>query len=426
MEAREPRPRSFEVARARWPRVARALEACWPSAVPPALSIDGIQLESRFDSSAEAHLQAELVPRDARSATVYGTGGGALPACLLERTELRRLRVVVLAPRATAVVLADSARCAWVADPRVEFVLAADESELQRPFAACAADLRLATADAARVRDLVLIELAQARHARGMRQRYLELEQRLEWNRALHETDGDVRELSNTRRGERIHVIAAGPSLCDGLELLRERVARELLIAVDGALPTLLAAGIYPPVVTAVEPDRDSLLRYFGGDLGALRAASLVYAPIVHADVLRAWPGRRLCFVPDLPRYTQTAGVPARGRLWCSGSVLHPSVDLAVRMGAAEVVLHGADFAFTRGRTHVVGNPIAASAPQRGPCAWVLDARGERVPSQPNLIAFLRDLEGYIARHPAVRFWNAGVEGAAIRGAPAWRARLAS
>lgn len=425
MQASTAAGRALELVRARWPSVAAALEPHLGARGSVAQGVDGMQLESRFDARAEAELQAALVPRGAQVVTVYGTGGGALPALLLEREELRRLRVLVLAPRASARVLLEPARCAWLTDARVELVLAQREGELQRPFAACPADLRLAAEECARVRDLVLMALAEPRHARGMQERYRVLEERIERNRALIASDGDVRELFGTQCGARVHVVAAGPSLSERLGDLRALAAHEPLIAVDGALPSLYAAGIRAPVVTAVEPDRESLLRYFGGELGLARDARLVYAPIVHGDVLRLWPGRRLCFVPALPRYARCAAELGRGQLWCSGSVLHPSVDLAVRMGASEIVLHGADFAFTRGRTHVAGNPIAESAPQRGPCAWVLDARGQRVPSQPNLIAFLRDLEQYIARTPSVRFWNAGAEGAAIRGAPSWEARRA-
>jgi hypothetical protein len=46
----------------------------------------------------------------------------------------------------------------------------------------------------------------------------------------------------------------------------------------------------------------------------------------------------------------------------------------------------------------------------------VLDGEGRRLASDTNLIGYLRDLEGFVRRHPAVRFRKAGRRGAAMEG----------
>jgi hypothetical protein len=153
--------------------------------------------------------------------------------------------------------------------------------------------------------------------------------------------------------------------------------------------------------------------------LGDARAAesTLVYGPLVHRDVLAAWPGPRVAFYDGHARTERLEREHPKARLWCAGSVLHPAVDLAVRMGAARVVLLGADFAHLGGRSHAAGATWERPAPARGPRPWVLDGHGARVPSLPNLIGYLRDLERFVARHPHVRFVSASRDGARVAGA---------
>jgi len=177
------------------------------------------------------------------------------------------------------------------------------------------------------------------------------------------------------------------------------------VIAVDAALRSLLDGGVVPEVVVTVESRRDALLPFFDGDLAALAGSALVYAPVVPAEVLARWPGRRLCAYVDSLRSAELARELPRAELYCSGSVIHPAVDLAVRSGAREVVLLGADFCFAHGRTHAAGSAYARAAPATA--TWVTDGRGERVPTLPNLRGYLRDLERYVARTDGVRFASA-------------------
>jgi len=47
---------------------------------------------------------------------------------------------------------------------------------------------------------------------------------------------------------------------------------------------------------------------------------------------------------------------------------------------------------------------------------WVFDGYGAKVASDPNFLAYLRDLEMYINTQPTVRFINLSREGARIEG----------
>ena len=55
-------------------------------------------------------------------------------------------------------------------------------------------------------------------------------------------------------------------------------------------------------------------------------------------------------------RSTPVASTAQQGQLYVGGSVIHPAVDLAVKMGAARITLFGADFAFPMNKTHAGWN----------------------------------------------------------------------
>jgi hypothetical protein len=417
---------NLKAVRSRWPRLAAlvdrapAFEECRVTDTPePTLSIDGIQLGSGYDRRSEAAIQASLVPADSSLAWVYGIGSGDLPRTLLQRESLRWLEVVILNPAVLQASFRFFDHRDWLEDARVNLLTAPEAGDLQRPFAAVPSCLQLADDGAARLRDLVFLELStpfiREKHGAGN----ASLIARLEENRDYCRSDGDAGSLFGLHRGERILVAAAGPTLAESFDWIRTRKDRHPLVAVDSALKPLAAAGIVPDAVVAVDPHPEDVLKQFAGfDLAPFSATPLVYFPCVHREVLDLWPGPRLTAYPDHPLFRSLAKRYPKQALFSSGSVLHPAVDLAVGMGAAEIVLLGADFAYPGGFSHVSGAAHARSMVPDIQGHWVHDGSGRRIPTSPNLRGFLRDLEGYIQEHPGVRFANAGRKGARIEGAP--------
>lgn len=416
---------NLSLIRQRWPALADTLgQGQEPLAVEllqgpgeTTLVINGLQLGSAYDRRREAQHQAELIPDGSTRAWVYGFGLGDLPRQLLRRCALKELQVVILNPAVTWQSLAFFDQSDWLADPRVDLILGDLLIELQTPFAAVPPELLLAAEATARLRDLVFLELAtpfiQARHSAAD----TAIQARLRENEDLLRQDGDVAELFGARSGQTIHVAAAGPTLSDHYPWLLQRRSEIFLLAVDTAVRPLAAAGIRPDLVVCVDGSRDEVLALFNGfDLASFIKTPLVYFPRVHRDVLTLWPGPRFASYAPSPIYRELARRFPRAQLFSSGSVLHPAVDLAVRMGAAQVVLLGADFAYPRGQSHVSGSAHARQRDDSVTGHWVLDGSGQRIATAPNLRGFLRDLETYIGRYPAIRFVNASKKGARILG----------
>ncbi|VVO09483.1 motility associated factor glycosyltransferase family protein [Pseudomonas fluorescens] len=414
--------RNAEVIQARWPVLLARLMAEDSTALQfelveglgSTLSIAGIQLTSRHDRTREARLQAGSLP-SAAVLHVYGTCLGDLQQVLLERSDLQRLNVHILNGALFVLVLQHLDQQQWLADPRVELVYAGDLPEIQLPFFALPAELVLADDFNARIRDRLVSEVHLSFNNREFDPQSPQIIQRLQESLELLRTDRDVAELFSTGAGQEIYVIATGPSLVehfDKLKALREQALRPMFICVDTAYKPLREHGIKPDLVVSI--DQKISTRHLPPENSD--DITLVYLPLSDPLVLRAWKGARYVGYSASPVYAKVRQQISRAELYVGGSVIHPAVDLAVKMGATRITLFGADFAFPMDKTHAGWNdgdlgPAVSIAKH-----WVLDGHGQRVKTQLNFRSYLCELERYIAGHPQVRFFNSSRAGAMIAG----------
>ncbi|EJM08631.1 hypothetical protein PMI18_00017 [Pseudomonas sp. GM102] len=415
--------RNAEVIQRRWPLLsarllvedASLLQADLVEGLGSTLSINGIQLTSRHDRTREARLQAASLPIDSPSVHVYGTGLGDLQIELLQRAGLERLYVHILNGAVFALVLQLLDQQQWLSDPRVELLYAGDLAEIQLPFFALPSELVLADDFNAKIRDRLISETHLTFNNREFDPRSPEIVECLQASLSLVQTDHDVAELFGSRPGQEVFVIATGPSLeqhFDTLRAIRNQAERPLFICVDTAYRPLLAHGIRPDVVVSID-QRISARHLPPEDTTDI---TLVYMPMLDPLVLEAWQGPRYAGYSASPIYQQLSAQLPKGELYVGGSVIHPAADLAVKMGAAQITLFGADFAFPNNKTHAGWND-GDLGPQLGAAKhWVLDGHGQRIKTQLNFRSYLCELERYIAGHPQVRFYNSSRAGAMIAG----------
>ncbi|AJO77261.1 motility associated factor glycosyltransferase family protein [Pseudomonas sp. MRSN 12121] len=412
-----------QVIQARWPRLlerllaedSAALQADLVEGLGSTLSISGIQLTSRHDRTAEARTQAASLPVDSPVVHLYGTGLGDLQQVLLENPALQRLQVHILNGAVFALVLQLLDQQAWLSDPRVELAYAGDLAEIQMPFFALPAELVLADDHNAKIRDRLVSEVHLAFNNRDFVADSPEVLQRLQSSAELVAGDSDVAQLFGTQAGREVFVIATGPSLerhFERLRQIRSQAQRPLLICVDTAYRPLLKQGIEPDIVVSIDH------RISGLHLPPEQSAgiALVYLPMVDPQILARWQGPRYVGYSASPIYGWIRQQLPKAQLYVGGSVIHPTVDLAVRMGAQQITLFGADFAFPMNKTHA-GWLDGELGPQLGAARhWVLDGHGQRVRTQLNFRSYLCELERFIAGHPQVHFYNSSRDGAMIAG----------
>lgn len=411
-----------EVLQRRWPALFERLVAEDSTVVPAqlveglgsTLSINGIQLTSRHDRLHEAQIQAASLP-DKAQLHVYGTGLGDLPTVLLERSGLQRLYVHILNGALFALVVQLLDQRQWLEDPRVELFYAGDHPDFFTPFFALPAEMLLADDFNAKVRDRLVSEVHLSFNNRDFDPQSTEIQQRLRECLPVLLADADVAQLFGTCVGREIYVIATGPTLeqhYQRLATIRQRAERPLFICVDTAYRPLREHGIVPDLVVSI----DQRISFRHLPFEESDGIPLVYLPMSDPSVLKAWKGKRYGGYSASPIYANLREQHPRAQLHVGGSVIHPAVDLAVKMGATGITLFGADFAFPMNKTHAGWNDGDLGPSVNQARHWVRDGHGQRVSTQLNFRGYLCVLERYIAAHPQVEFLNSSRSGALIAG----------
>jgi hypothetical protein len=203
---------------------------------------------------------------------------------------------------------------------------------------------------------------------------------------------------NNLPRINRAVICAAGPSL--DLQLPRIAESRErgsFLIASDTSLPTLLAAGLEPDAAVSIDcqhisyrhfiPPRPSPGKPPGSPVLGISAAGAAAREAGGSEMEREAAGLKAAAPPlKIPLFLDLASPPLLASLvegpvffsgghplanyissrWrpfpavdtSGGNVTYAALSLALSLGAGEIELYGADFAYPLGRTYARGTYI--------------------------------------------------------------------
>ncbi len=181
-----------------------------------------------------------------------------------------------------------------------------------------------------------------------------------------------VRELQDIAKGRLGVVVAAGPSLQRNIDALAEAVRahgreRLAIIAVQTALKTLLAKGIKPHFVVAVDYAEISRRFYEGLTRDEVEGITLVVEPTVNPAVTDAWAELGgmvrttddamldLLLGEEVVRAIPPGGM---GHLERAATVAHLAYYLARHLGCEPVALIGQDLGFTDGQYYAGGAAI--------------------------------------------------------------------
>jgi hypothetical protein len=222
-------------------------------------------------------------------------------------------------------------------------------------------------------------------------------------------------------------LVGAGPSLDRQIAVLREMQDRALVIAADTAARPLLAHGIQPHVIVALDPtdvNARHLLQLPAND------SFLVAEGSVDPHALASFDRRVFtCAVADHQPWPWLRALGLRDtRLRAWGSVLTAATDLGMRLGCPQLIFIGADLAFTGDRpycrrvTFEEDWALAAEGGQSLEQVWAdslrsrpdareRDVHGELARTAPHLIAFRDWIARQAAGAPDRRFVNASRAG---------------
>lgn len=171
-----------------------------------------------------------------------------------------------------------------------------------------------------------------------------------------------IEDLRNALKGKPGVVVSAGPSLSRNIkELARPGVRdRVCIIAVQTTLKPLLAAGVKPHFVVALDYHEISRRFYEGLTASEVEGVTLVVEPKANPAILDAWPGDvrmpRDAFLDTM--LGADLADPARGAIKSGATVAHLAHYLARHLGCDPVALVGQDLGFTDGQYYAAGAAI--------------------------------------------------------------------
>lgn len=170
-----------------------------------------------------------------------------------------------------------------------------------------------------------------------------------------------IAELHNFAAGRPAIVVSAGPSLARNIELLQDPAVRDrvVIIAVQTVLKPLLARGIRPHFVTALDFHEISTRFYDGLAADDVRGVTLVAEPKANPAILRAFPGPvRITRSDWLDHLLGEELARDKGEVPPGATVAHLAYLFARHLGCDPVVLVGQDLAFTDGQYYAAGAAI--------------------------------------------------------------------
>jgi hypothetical protein len=180
-------------------------------------------------------------------------------------------------------------------------------------------------------------------------------------NLAWYATVPGVADLAGACKGKPAVVVSAGPSLRRNIDLLRRPGVREhvVIIAVQTVLKTLLAKGIKPHFVTALDYHEISSRFYEGLTAQDVEGVTLVAEPKCSRAILEAFPGQIRCVGDQVLDQVLGPGLARpMGEIAPGATVAHLAYYLARHLGCDPVVLIGQDLGFTDGQYYAPGAAI--------------------------------------------------------------------
>ncbi len=425
----------------RWPEIYQKIallniediDAQWIRGMSDTIVFQGIQQSSSYDADMEAKIQCQQVAESQTHIYIYGLGLGHVQQQFLMRQKLAKLTTTILNLSLFLYSLQQVDHSSWLNDSRTHLQLAQVNQQVSFPFIALPGALATVDEAYASLRDRLCLELDQQFITDSHSGSVTSVDNAIKDNSELMLADEDVLAIkllpalkSKLASSATFVIAAAGPTLSDHYNWLKQHADNIILIVVDAAVKPLLKAEIKPDIIVSIDQIAS---RLFAGITKECLVIPLVYFPLLDNEFLTQWPGPRFASLSSGKSFDGIAKIFNKTRLYSAGSVIHPSIDLAVKLGAKEILLLGADFALLRHQTHVAQTNVLSDKPvltaEQTP-HWVHNGYGEKVPTYLNFRGYLRDLETYISHHSQVTFFNGSLAGAAIQGARLWPAFDAS
>lgn len=226
----------------------------------------------------------------------------------------------------------------------------------------------------------------------------------------------EVSVLRDQFENKTVYIIAAGPSLDRNMHELKKVGDDAVILATGTVLKKLLAAGIQPDYVIVIDAGKTTYVQTKDVQVDTV---PLLYLSTVYYQIPSEYPGEKYVILQrDYSKSEEFAQEHGYETYETGGSVMTTALDLCIRMGAACIVLVGADLAYTGHRNHAADTAYAEEVVTEQNTCMVEDVYGGQVMTAKNLNIYRRWIENRIRRETSsdIRFVDATEGGARIHG----------
>jgi hypothetical protein len=217
------------------------------------------------------------------------------------------------------------------------------------------------------------------------------------WNIDHYSVGPGIADLRNAAAGRLAVVVSAGPSLQRNMHMLAQPGVRDrcVIIAVQTTLKPLLASGVRPHFVTALDYHEISARFYEGLTPEDVEGVTLVADPKAHPVILDSFPGVvRCCKAGFLDRLLRQHA-REMGDLPSGATVAHLAFYLAEYLGCNPIAMIGQDLGFTDGVYYARGTAIDdVWAPELNPFNTVEMMEWQRIARHRTHLTKTTDIHG--------------------------------
>mgnify|MGYP006143923449 CR=1 FL=1 len=291
---------STQLIQSRWPVIADKVESTsidyaqceLMKGNETSLIINGIQLNSSYDSDKEANIIVDELPNTCTEINIYGIGNGRVIKSAIERHPTAVIKVHILHWMSFKLSLKLYDFTSWLQHKSLELMDASLYHHVRQPFVAIASELTIADDEVATLRDRICLELDSFHITKHKGGGNSQIQERIARNSHFLSIDLDIKQFSMDSSKPCV-VVGAGPTLSLNLDWLVTQYKNRTctIFAVDAAVPTLIKADVKPDLIVSIDKSADKIFTSLARE--DLSEIPILYFPLVEPSFLESWPGQR-------------------------------------------------------------------------------------------------------------------------------------
>ena len=209
-------------------------------------------------------------------------------------------------------------------------------------------------------------------------------------------------------------VVAAGPSLNDNEDFIRQSIGKRTICAINASLKWFSKNSIKPDLCTACDPS-DSLLPHIDGVEEFSSDIPLVTDCITNYKYVKQYRGPRYYVYSDSSYKLSDESVDKNAVWTFGGTVTSMALEAAYKLGAKRIYLIGADLGYPDGITYAkgVGHDVGKWEKNEKSVVSVDD---RMIPTSLQFYEYKYQIEEQIKNHPDVEVINRSLHGAYLKG----------